>query len=193
MLTRVFYPSATSTSSPDTSEIDLRAEFDTLIFGDSGHIPHGREFLLRKMRRDSDGELLPCVCRDSLTGEAGTERSCPYCLGEGYYWDESWITGYTTFVGSDGGLGSRVTFLRPGSLRADTRVFYFRYDTVINYSDKIVELQLDTEGDPIVPYKREAIYKPQTIVRHRSDRGRVEYIAVFCNENDAIRPEPVYG
>lgn len=192
-VTRSLYPSGRAHTQTYTSthgrEVDLRREFDDLVFGGPTSIPHGRLFLLRSMRRDSDGSLLSCTCVDSVTKEPDAEDDCPFCLGEGYYWDEDWITGYSAYVGADGGLSNRVKSLFPGPIRVDYRVFYFRYDTVITYADKIVELELDTEGDPVVPYKRETIYKPQTIIKYRSDRGRIEYIAVYCREEDALRPD----
>jgi len=189
---RDLYPKGGKTTSVrdsyGQSEIDLRKEFDELIFGGGGSIPHGRLFLIRKVRRDSDtNDPIKCVCVDDNTREA--DFSCPYCLGEGYYWDETWITGYVSFVGADGGLANRARFLTPGVIRADTKVFYFRYDTVVTYYDKIVEVRLDVEGEAVVPYVREAIYKPQTINLYRSDRGRAEYLTVYCQENDAIRQD----
>lgn len=170
-----------------SSEIDLRAQFDDLVFGGPTSIAHGRKLILRKMRRNEDNKLIKCVCRDKLTDEPDTEDSCPYCLGEGYYWDEDFIVGYATYVGADGGQTNRVRGIGAGTVRADARIFYFRYDTDISYRDKVVELKLDTEGEPVVPYTRESIYKPQTIIRYRSDNGRVEYIAIYCKEEDALR------
>ena len=179
--------SKASDSSGTGSEIDLRKEFDDIVFGSASSIPHGRKLLLRKIRRDDNNKPIPCDCVDDITKEPDTESSCHFCLGEGYFWDEEWIIGYAVYVGADGGQANRIRNLSPGSIRADHRIFYLRYDTEITYRDKIVELKLDTEGDPVVPYVRESIYKPQTIVRYRSDRGRVEYLAIYCNENDAIR------
>lgn len=188
---RNLYPKGSKTTSKRESygysEIDLRAEFDNLIYGGAGSISHGRPFLIRRMRRDSDDNLLKCSCVDANTREP--DYSCPYCQGEGYYWDETWITGYASYIGADGGLANRARFLRPGIVRADTKIFYFRYDTILTYYDKIVEVRLDVEGNPVVPYKRESIYKPQTINVYRSDHGRAEYVAVYCQENDAIRPD----
>lgn len=190
---RKLYPTGFTTSGFSSSagagrsEIDLRAEFDELIFGGNGKIPHGRELLIRRMRRGPDNKLIKCTCVDTETREG--DFSCPYCAGEGYYWDETWITGYSMYVGADGGLGNKAKWLMPGIVRADTKIFYFRYDTIITYYDKIVEVRLDVEGEAIVPYEREAIYKPQTINVYRSDYGRAEYVAVHCQENDAIRQD----
>tara|TARA_B100000131_G_scaffold321606_1_gene372809 strand:- start:34283 stop:34879 length:597 start_codon:yes stop_codon:yes gene_type:complete len=177
--------SSSSSSGGSGSEVDLRAEFDEIVFGGPTSIPHGKKVMLRKARVDSDFIPKSCVCKDTLTSEPDFE--CPFCLGEGFYWDEEFATCYSVYIGADGGLSGRIKQLFPGQLRVDTKVFYFRYDTEISYRDKIVELQLDTEGDIVVPYHREAIYKPQTINKYRSDYGRVEYIAVYCRENDAIR------
>lgn len=192
-ISRSLYPSGLSYaqfySITGSREIDLRYEFDQIIFGGPTSIPHGHKLLLRKMRRDSDGSLLYCSCVDSITKEPDTELQCPFCLGEGKYFDEDWLIGFSSYVGADGGLSNRQISLFPGPIKVDYKVFYLRYDTDITYDDKIVELQLDTEGTPIVPYKREVIYKPQTIVKYRSDRGRIEYIAVYCREEDALRPE----
>tara|TARA_Y100000310_G_C20641678_1_gene794302 strand:- start:902 stop:1483 length:582 start_codon:yes stop_codon:yes gene_type:complete len=188
---RKLYPTArgldASSRTSHSNEIDLRTEFDDLILGGATSIPHGRKALIRKMRRDSDNNLTACSCVDSSTGEPDTEAECSFCLGEGFYWDEVWTVVYSTYVGADGGMANRVRALTPGSLRVDYKVFYMKYDTDISYQDKIVELRLDSEGDPVVPYNREAIYKPQTIVEYRSDRGRTEYLAIYCREQDAIR------
>lgn len=185
---RNLYRPRGSTGSRQNQEINLRGEMEVLLHGGPGEIPHGRPFVIRTMRRDDDGNLIPCPCVDPITREPDPADRCPYCLSEGYHWDETWRTGYATYAGSDGGLTGRVKYLQPGSIRVDYRVFYFEYDLELSYDDKIVEVRLDVEGNPQLPYRREAIYKPQTIVQHRSDWGRVEYVAIFCREEDAIRP-----
>ena len=166
-------------------EIDLRVEFDEIVFGGPTSIPHGKQAFLRKARHAANYKVIDCVCKGALNREA--DLDCPYCLGEGNYWDEELITVYSRFVGADGGLSMREKNLFPGQIRVDTKIFYFRYDTTISYKDKIIEVELDTEGNLVVPYFRESIYKPETINPYRSDYGRVEYIAVHCRENDAIR------
>lgn len=160
-------------SNRSANEIDLRAGFDEIVFGGAGATPHGQKFMIRKMRRDEFGLKIACSCVDELTREPDPAKDCPFCLGEGYYWDEEWVTGYSNHVGADRGV--------------DHRVFYLRYDTEFSYSDKIVEMKLDTEGEPVVPYTRTSIYKPKTITEHRADYGRLEYLAIYCKEDDAIR------
>ncbi len=192
-ITRSLYPSGLSYTQTYTvagsREIDLRREFDEIVFGGPNSIPHGHRLLLRKMRRDSGGNTISCACVDPITRESDTETTCQFCLGEGKYFDEDWLIGFSGFVGADGGMANRLITMFPGPIRIDYKIFYLRYDTDITYEDKIIELELDTEGIPVVPYKREVIYKPQTIVKHRSDRGRIEFISIYCREENALRPE----
>ena len=119
---RKLFPNAQSTPRRNTSlsgrEIDLRSEFDEIVFGGATSLPHGKRVLIRRARLDSDSVPIPCTCKDELTREAAP--SCPFCLGEGFYWDESIETCYSMYVGADGGLSARVRQLFPGQLRVDT-------------------------------------------------------------------------
>ncbi len=175
--------SLTTTSS--AREVDLRAELDELFFGHVSGVRHGHLVVLRNMRRENGGHPVKCTCLDPFTREA--DPDCSFCLGERYLWDEGWAWTHSSYLGSDGGLASRITYMPSGAMRVDSKVFYFRYDTNIRYSDKIIEMVLDTDGNVVVPYIRETIYRPGTIQRFRSDNGRLEYIAVHCREEDAIR------
>ena len=174
-------------ASTSQGEIDLRQWFDDIIFGANGNVQHGHWHIIRHMRRNSDGSMIPCSCKNELTGEGSP--SCPYCLGEGYLWDEQWYMGRSAMVGPEGGLANRDRFVPAGIVRVDYKVFYFRYDTPIKQGDKVVEVLLDTEGKIVVPYKRTAIYKPQVIDAKRSDNGRIEFFQVYCREDDALRPD----
>jgi len=116
---------------------------------------------------------------------------CQHCSGEGYLWDEKWYSCYSMLAGADNGLVRRYLHMPAGQVRIDYKLFFFRYDTPLKYGDKVVEMALDEEGDPTIPYLREAVYKPQTIAKMRSDRGRIEYYAVYCREEDAIRPDVI--
>jgi hypothetical protein len=169
------------------NELDLRSEFETLIYGGSGEIPHKKKILVRRFRLE-DGKKVACTCLDPITLECAPV--CNFCLGEGYYWDEEFCDCYSSFLGADSGQGNRKRNLSPGVLRTDYKIFYLKYDKDIKYSDKIVELKLDTEGLPIVPYIRQAIYNPQTIVENRSDYGKLEFYSIYCREQDAIREDP---
>lgn len=168
-------------------ELDLRLELERMFSGDIGELPKEQRFLLRKMRRDDDDDLMECSCVSSLTKEPDTESQCPFCLGEGYFWDEEWVTGYSMFTDTQAHLSAKRILLQPGRVSAYDKVFFLRYSETITYDDKIIELKLDSEGNPSVPYKRKSIYRPETIAEFRSDFGRLEFQAVHVNENNAIR------
>ena len=184
---RDLFPPASGGGATAAGEVDLRLEFDELLFGFDSGIRHGHLIVIRHMRRDASGEPVACVCKDDFTREA--DPDCSYCDGERYLWDEQWYWTYSMYSGSEGGLSSRVTYMPPGALRVDWRVFFLRYDVPILYGDKIVEMKLDAEGAVIVPYIRESIYRPQTIQKYRSDNGRIEYYQVYCREESAIRSD----
>jgi len=170
-------------------EVDLRHEFDVLVYGPNkdGKNGHGQLFLLRRARRDSKDQPVSCTCVDSLQGYHASPN-CSYCLGEGFLWDEEWVVGYVNFMSSAAGLGNKYTRYSPGVMHVETKVFYLRYDLDIKPGDKIVEVKLDRDGKVVTPYIREAIYTPQTIYDARSDNGRIEFYEVYCREEDATRP-----
>jgi len=176
-----------SSSSIPQGEIDLREEFDTLLYGGDGEIRHGFYVLVRHMRRDANGMMEDCSCRDPKTRDG--DLDCSYCFGDGTLSDEKWHLTRSDYLGASGGGANRGRFIPPGTIRVDYRVFYFRYDAGLRYGDKIVEVQLDEEGEPVVPYVRIVVYQPRTIDELRADNGRIEYFAVYCREDEAKRQD----
>lgn len=159
-----------------SDEVDLRQGADHFF------TKHQHKVLLRVMRRDSSRNLIDCVCKSKKTLEPDWNDHCPYCLGEGHYWDESWVVCRSEYVGANGGLARRNRWAPPGLTRLDSKLFFFPYDTVLTYDDKIVEVQLGVDGKPVVPEIRESIYKIETCDYKRSDGGRVEFLEVFARE-----------
>jgi hypothetical protein len=178
MTTRIFHKT--------NREKDLRKAFDDFILGKSGGIKHAHRVLIRKARRDSEGHVIKCKCVSGITIEPNTESQCPYCLGEGFIWDEKFEECYSTLKGGES-FQTRWRRIGAGEIRTDYITYYFRYDIEISYKDKIIELLLDIDGAPILPYSRDVIYRPETIQKMRSDNGRIEYLAVHCREEQAIR------
>lgn len=168
-------------------EQDLRESFDNLVFGKGGDIPHNHLVLVRKRKQDADGKDIKCNCVNKLSREANAEKNCQFCLGEGYLWNETFVRCYSTMVGADGGKTNRTRRVMPGSIRTDYKIFYFKFDTIISYKDKIIELRLDNEGGVSVPYERISIFTPETIQEYRSDYGRLEYLAVYAREESSVR------
>ena len=169
------------------SELDLRTELEGFLGGDDGEIAKQKTLILRKFRRDEQDELVPCTCVNSLTKEADGELECPFCLGEGFYFDEQWLFAYSRPTETDKYLSSKIVQMQPGQISAYDRLFYCRFTESMTYADKIIELKLDSEGIPTLPYKRQHIYRIDTIVEYRSDLGRLEYWGLYCTEYNSIR------
>ena len=188
----MFLTSSTSSVGAISGEIDLRAEFDKLIYGPNGdgYDRHSYPIIIRRLRRDTDGYPTYCECATDSDYKQGNKH-CQYCFGEGYLWDEEWALTYSMFVGPDGGQANRFIRMPPGNINVDYRLFFLRYDTDIKHGDKIVEVVVDADGEVTTgsdgSYIRESIYKPQTINKQRSDNGRIEFFAIYCREEDAIR------
>ena len=176
------------TASTSGAELDLREEMDEILFGTEDGVRHGNLMIICNMRRDADGRPTYCTCMSGQTTRE-PDPDCSYCLGEGYLWDENWVWGFWMYAGADSGFVRRYTRMPPGDVRVEYKIFFFRYDTNILVGDKIVEVKLDEDGAIELPYVREAIYKPQTLAKRRSDNGRIEYIEVYCREDDALRSD----
>lgn len=141
-------------------ELNLRTELNRTLNGASDEIKKGRIGLLRRMRRNSDGDPIRCSCRDAQTDEPSFDGHCRYCKGMGFLWDERKIVYYKNEDSFQEGKG----FL-----------FYLQYDKDIDKYDYLIELVVDKEGIPVVPAQRRKLFKLSDIREYKSDRGRLEY------------------
>jgi hypothetical protein len=171
----------------DGREIDLRAEFDGFLYGAGDEIAKGQAGILRRMRTDSDGKLIECHCVDDTTGEPDKDTPCPFCDGEGYLWDEEWVTFYKLEVSSNEGFVRKNTHEEAGIINVPYAFFYMEYTVDPNRYDKVVEVQRDLDGNLVYPYQRTAVHTIATAQPLRSDSGRIEYWRVACTM-DAIMP-----
>jgi hypothetical protein len=63
-----------------TTEADMRAEFARTLDGGFPEVAKGQPGLLRRMRRDGSGNLIPCPCVDPITNEPDRDRHCHICV-----------------------------------------------------------------------------------------------------------------
>lgn len=181
------HSSSLDISSGRYGEIDLRTELMKTIFGFGSEISKGIPILIRRLRRDSTTlARIKCECVDELTMEPDLDVLCPFCLGEGFKWDEEWHKCYKTVSGSEGSLSRRIEYKGAGKILDETYKFYFPYDANLIQGDRIVEVMLDVEGQIIEPAKRITVWNPNTIENKRLDNGRTEYYIVSCQNSNAI-------
>lgn len=141
-------------------ELNLREEFTKTLFGATDELKKGITGLLRKMRRDSNDDLIRCTCRNFITDESDKDYHCRFCFGHGFYWDEI-----------------PITFFYNKKNDVDD-IFYLEYNVDVTDRDYIVKVRLDTKGNVIIPIRREKFFKVLEVDKERADFGKIEFIPV---------------
>jgi hypothetical protein len=137
------------------------------------------------MRRDSNDDLIQCHCVDLVTREPDIDFVCNECRGVGYLWDEELVVGYKVpLTAVDSSRARNLEKRNPGEFDITSMCFYFEYLTAPRMEDRIILIQLDLEGDPVLPYNRLKSYEINMIYGARSDRGRVEYWACYSHDEN---------
>lgn len=162
------------------TEPDMRQEFTNFLDGSFPEVAKKQVAILRKMRRDSDGNPIQCACVNSTTNEPDKDTWCPYCSNEGFYWDESFIEVYKIVLHSDVGNALNEDVVEPTLMNIPSSVFYLKATVRITDKDKIVELVLGANGTPVRPYRRRSIYRVGTLLDMRADEGKLEYWKATC-------------
>ncbi len=116
------------------------------------------------------------------------------CFGEGYYWDESYVQIYKVNLGNEVRNALLPRLESFGNLAFPLTTFYLRYDVEMDNSDKLVEIQLESDGSVSSPVTRTRIYKIGNIFYYRADDGRLEYIKIWASEDNVkyLMP-PAFG
>ncbi|MBD3268457.1 hypothetical protein GF373_17455 [bacterium] len=164
------------------SEISLRDELIKTLNGSFPEMAKKQIGLVRIMRRDSNGTLIKCECRNEVTDEPSRDIYCPYCLGEGFYWDEAKAYFYSWQPGYDTQQALKESLTVAGNLNVPFRVFYLDYKGSLTFEDRVVELLLDKNGIPSRPLKRKAIWRIGTLEDVLGDSGRLEFWKAVCFE-----------
>jgi len=178
------YPSVSVSMTPATSspwttssnkgEVDLRAEIHEILFGSTKEVAKGRLFILRRPRRDSNGKIIVCPCVSGFSQEPDQDTPCEFCWGEGFIWDEQWVTMYKQIVFPRGGAFRRSEPLEAGISYSMTAYFYCEFNIEPTRKDKIIEIDTNMDG-LIREYKRLAKFRIISPEPFCSDNGRVEY------------------
>ena len=182
------YPALSGTDTYD-GEINLREELRQMFHGSAQEVPKSHRVLLRRARRDSNDRTIACPCVDELTREPDLDNTCPVggpgCGG--YLWDEEWIDVRRVYIRpSNTGFVARNSYIEPGILNVQAMIYYLEYSTVPTILDSIIEMKVNSDGAPVVPYIRHRMYKPDTIIGHRGDNGRIEFYTFICLQSDSV-------
>lgn len=170
---------------PIRTEVDLRQEMENTLDGTFPEIAKKQKMVLRKMRRDSNGNLIKCACVDEVTREPDKDSFCVLCYGSGYYWDETYLYAYRSSSVESTATQALAEKLRETGLHnIPLVVFYTQYTEEITEDDKIIELVLDKSGEPTKPLKRRRIFRINRAVDYRLENGRLEYYAIYAHEEE---------
>lgn len=177
---QVFPSSFSSVGYSGNKEISIRQELLNTLNGSMQEIAKAEQGIWRKMRQDANGKLINCPCVDAITGEPDRDYYCPVCLNEKYLFDELLIQFYRVQHTSDKGLKS----VDVGLVNTMDCVFYIQSDINISDSDKIIQINLDDEGNLVKPIKRIQVWQLTEVVKLRLDNGRVEFRKAFARIED---------
>lgn len=166
------------------TEPSMRDEMINTLQGKSPEMAKKMPALLRKMRRDDSGLLVPCECVDLVTHEQDKDNFCPLCHGDGHKWDEKYMDVYKVAIKSDVGNATKERSFDAGMLNISVTDFYTDYAEPVTEDDKVVELVLDLEGRVIKPAKRLKLHRIVSVIDYRADNGRVEYLKIGCFEEN---------
>jgi hypothetical protein len=162
------------------TEPDMRFELDATLRGIFPEIPKAQILVFRQMQRDNYKRLIPCACVDAVTHEPDKDTFCPLCEGEGHYWNEVLVEGYRHIIATTTGFASQERQLPTGLINLPMMNFYTRHNKVFTIDDRLIELYLDAEGVPEMPYRRKQLYTISSALDFRSDYGRLEYWRLSC-------------
>jgi len=155
------------------SNIDLRYHIYKILRGADGNPGIGQLLIHRKVRQDSNGDYIRCVCYDKTSGDHGIDN-CPYCHGLGYLFDDSLVLGYIVERISSFYDKEKIPF-DPGIIDSGKHYVILEWTTHPSEKDLILEPMYDTENNIIQPVKIYRKWKISAVNPIRGDYGRVEY------------------
>jgi hypothetical protein len=172
------FPFATTRKS---TEIDLRAEMKIILEGNEYTPRRGHWILLRRMDKRQR-----CVCwnkkgkdDEKYSLDKGKynepELRCPICNGEGWVYEDELHLVRRRLVSPEIGLAASETETEIGWMNINYIVFYFQYYVSPDKGDKVIEIELDNDGNPVRPYIMKEVYRIAVAEPFRDQVGRIEF------------------
>ena len=172
------YPFA---STRKQSETDLRLQMKIFLEGNEYEPRRGHWILLRRMdhrqrcscwNRKGSGEEKYSLDKGKYNEP---ELRCPVCNGEGWVYEDELHLVRRRLVSPEIGLAASETMTDIGWMNINYIVFYFMYYVAPDKGDKVIEIDLDDNVDPIRPFKMKETYRIAIAEPFRDQHGRVEY------------------
>ena len=160
-------------------EIDLRKEFQEILYGSELSIPKGQLAILRRMQwkdpsvypiYESDLVLSPSY--NELTKEPDVAIPSHWSDREKFLYTEEWIVVYTA---TQFNVPEREDYRPWGQVATQYRFFYMEHQVWPSQFDKIIEPAHDGEGNLISPVRAFWTHAISKTEPFRDDYGRICY------------------
>lgn len=142
-----------------TPELKLDKEFEDLLFTSTDCTPLAVPLVYRKIRQHPTTGAVKCPgCNAKASGIIEGERTCPYCDGLGYLWDESIIKGWIYLKNNTKVTGGGNP-LEMGE--SDFNTFYLatKKDLLVVNDDYVRTIKLDSNKNIVMPLTYVETYK----------------------------------
>lgn len=172
------YPYAISST---VGEIDLRLEMKALLEGSDNSPRRGHWVILRRMDKRQR-----CTCwkeKNKTGGDTTRDQGkynepklrCPICHGEGWVYVDELHLSRRRLVSPEIGLAAQEQLSDIGWFNINYICYYFMYYVNPSKGDKIIEIDLDDQGDPIRPFVQKEMYRVAVSEPFREEHGRIEF------------------
>ena len=163
------------------NEIDLREEMQIMLEGNGSWPRRGHWIILRRMDTRQK-----CNCwNEKGTGDKQysddnskynePKLRCPICHGEGWVYEDELHLARRRLVSPEIGLAAQEQLSDIGWFNINYICFYFQHYVNPAKGDKIIEIELDSKGDPVRPFKQLELYRVAVAEPFRDQLGRIEF------------------
>ena len=163
------------------SELNLRQQMRILLAGNEYYPRRGHWVLFRRMDHKQR-----CNCWNQVdTGDKKyindnskynePKLDCPICHGEGWVYQDEPVLMRRRLVTPPVGLADGQNMTPIGFMTVNYIVYYMEYYINPKKDDKIIEVVLDDNGNPVKPFKFRELYKIAVAEPLRDEGGRIEY------------------
>ena len=141
-------------------ELDLAQEVYDLLFTDTDCSPIESPFIWRKFRRTSDNGKVNCIaCNKKGSLYVEGQSSCPYCIGLGYTFDDTIISGYLYKQGNTRDFGNLWMKSQAGTTDVSRYLLFTDRSVLIGLEDRVHIPDMDDDGRIAVPIKFNEVCK----------------------------------
>ena len=133
-------------------ELDINSEIYDLIFTDTDCSPIKSVVIWRKFRREDRNTRVRCLsCNSDINGYSEGEKTCPYCKGYGYIYDEVLVEGYLAKNNLRKAYYNLSMDTTAGKSDSSRYEFYTKSDTLIGQEDRILLPEYTGNGNIAIP------------------------------------------